>query len=401
MSRIQKVVVMGRTITFDLENVRPLPPQEDQFPSISSLALDVAGNCNMRCAYCAESLTLPKRMSMDPDILHLAVEKLFKWSKPGTGVSVHFGSGEPLLQPGAVKAAGILAKRRALEQNRPLSLYLTTNGTPLTPRIIKWLAEGGWEVKVSLDGPEEIHNRFRRMGNGRATYAKIERNVRTLSSIIPDRFSTTSVLCKDTDPAQVFYGIAGLGVRRIELVPVASRENAPFLLDVKDFEAYRRFIREYAKKAARSRSLPMNIRFRKRLQRVVGFGNSQIACGAGRNFFAVGPDGALYPCFRFIGINDYRLGDLSSGIKKRAVGRFAIGPGKPYSKRKECRRCWAAPLCDGPCFACVELIGKGSPSPGFCEMTRADCEAALWLADVLRKKNPEKLARLVGINLGI
>jgi hypothetical protein len=49
----------------------------------------------------------------------------------------------------------------------------------------------------------------------------------------------------------------------------------------------------------------------------------------------------------------------------------------------------------------VELIGKGSPQAGFCQMTRADCEAALWLADVLRAKNPKKLAQLVGIDLGI
>jgi uncharacterized protein len=401
MSGIHKLVVMGRTINFDPADVRPLPPREDQFPSISSLALDVAGTCNMRCAYCAESMTLPKRMPMDPGILNLAIEKLFEWSKPGSGVSIHFGSGEPLLQADAVKDAGNLAKKMAREQKRPLSLHLTTNGTPLTPQIIKWLAKSGWEVKVSVDGPKEVHDRFRRTANGEGTYSRIERSVRTLSSIIPDRFSTTSVLCKNINPAQVFYGIARLGVRRIEMVPVAAKENSPFLLGPKDWGAYRRFIRDYAEKTVRSRSLPMNIRFRKRLQRVVGLGNSQIACGAGRNFFAAGPEGALYPCFRFVGIEAYRLGDLSSGIKKSAVGRFALGPGRPYSKRKGCRQCWAAPLCDGPCFAGVELIGKGSSPAGFCEMTRADCEAALWLADVLRRKNPKKLALLVGIDLSL
>jgi uncharacterized protein len=218
---------------------------------------------------------------------------------------------------------------------------------------------------------------------------------------MPARFSTTSVLCNGTDPAQVFYGIARLGVQQIEIVPAATREDSPFLLNATDFEAYRRFIYEYVKKALRTRNLPMNIRFRKRLQRVSGLGNSQVACGAGRNFFAAGPDGSVYPCFRFVGIEDYRLGDLSTGIKKEAVERFALGPGRPYSKRKECRRCWAAPLCDGPCFAGAELIGKGSPPPGFCEMTRTDCEAALWLADVLRVKNPKKLAHLIGIDLGI
>jgi len=393
--------VLGRTIAFDPASIGPLPPHEDQFPSISSLALDVAGGCNMRCAYCAESITLPKRMPMDPEILARSVEMLFKGSRPDSGVSVHFGSGEPLLQPRAVKAAGKLAKKLARDQNRPLSLYLTTNGTQLTSQIVKWLVHGGWEVKVSMDGPREVHDRFRRGADGSGTYAKIEENVRVLASLIPDRFSTTSVLCKGTDPGEAFYGIARLGVRKIELVPVAAPENSAFSLGGKDIIADRRFLLDYAKKAARSRAPSVNIRFRKRLQRVLGLGNSQVACGAGRNFFAVSPEGSIYPCFRFIGVVDYRLGDLTSGIQKRAAGLFALGPGRPYNKRKECRRCWAASLCDGPCFACVELIGKGSPQAGFCQMTRADCEAALWLADVLRAKNPKKLAQLVGIDLGI
>jgi uncharacterized protein len=355
----------------------------------------------MRCAYCAESLTQPKRKPMEPAMVNLAIERLFEWSWPGSALSIHFGSGEPLLNPAVVKLAGTTARRMARKQKRPLSLHLTTNGTVLTPAISRWLIDGGWEVKVSLDGPRTIHDRYRRRGDGTETYAAIAENVRTLSSLISHRLSATAVLCRGADPAKVFYGIARLGIRQIETVPVVAPAGSSFLPGEADFEAYRRFICDYARRAVRSRSLPLNIRFRKRLQRIIGLGNSQIACGAGRNFFAVASDGAFYPCFRFVGIDDFRLGDLSSGFDGDAVRRFSLGPGRPYGRRKECQRCWAAPLCDGPCFACVELIGDGAPSPGFCETTRADCEAALWLADVLREKNAEKLARLVGIELGI
>lgn len=401
MPSIEHFRIMGRAIDFDSSYLRPLAPKEERFPCISSLALDVSGGCNMKCVYCAESMTLPKRIPMDRKILIRSVEMLFQRSQPGSALSIHFGSGEPLLQSGAVKTAGKLAKKLAREQSRPLSLHLTTNGTQLNRRTIQWLVDDAWEVKVSLDGPREVHDQFRRGRNGKGTYARIERDVRTLSSKIPERLSTTSVLCKGTDPAKVFYAIARLGVRRIDLVPAAAPRDSSFLLGEADLNEYRRFTLDYAKKLAKGRGMPVSIRFRKRLQRVLGLGNSQVACGAGRTFFAVGPEGALYPCMRFLGIEKYKLGDIRSGIGQGAVGRFAFGPGRPYPKRKACRRCWAAPLCDGPCFACAELMGGGSPLPGFCEMIRADCEGALWLADVLRAKNPKKLCSLAGINLEI
>lgn len=397
---IQQLTVMGREIEFDPASIRPLPLDEERFPDFSSLAIDVSGGCNLKCAYCAESMTLPKRVPMDREVLVRSVEMLFEWSDPGSRLSIHFGSGEPLLQPESVKAAGKLARRMARGKNRELSLFLTTNGTLLDARIIKWLVDDAWEVKVSLDGPREVHDRFRRDGSGSGTFDRIERHVRTLSKKIPERFSTTSVLCKGSDPAQIFYEIAALGVRTMELVPVAAPRGAVFLPGATETNAYRAFILDYAKRVARSKEMPTCTRFQSQLRRVLGIGNMQIACGAGRTLFAMGPEGGLYPCYRFVGLEKFKLGDLHTGLRKEAVQHFAAGCARPTPQRVECGQCWASPLCDGPCFAVSELLGNGSPPPGFCEMTRADCEAALWLADTLRARQPKKLCRLAGIHLG-
>jgi uncharacterized protein len=396
---IQQLTVMGREIMFDPAPVRPSPPEEERFPEITSLAIDVSGGCNLKCGYCAESMTLPQRAPMDRELLALSVERLFEWSDPGARLSIFFGSGEPLLQPESVKAAGKLARRMARKNNRDLSLFLTTNGTLLDARTLRWLAADGWEVKVSLDGPREVHDRFRMDGLGSGTYDRIERHVRTLSRKIPERFSTTSVLCKGSDPAHIFHAIAGLGVRTMEIVPAAAPPGAAFLPGETEMEGYRAFILAYAKKAAKYRQIPVLTRFQTRLRRVLGIGNQQIACGAGRTLFAVGPRGGLYPCYRFVGLDEFKLGELQAGLSNEAVQRFTTRCARPSSEREQCRRCWASPLCDGPCFAGAALIGKGSPPPGFCEMIRADCEAALWLADTLRVKKPKKLCHLAGIHL--
>jgi hypothetical protein len=43
---------------------------------------------------------------------------------------------------------------------------------------------------------------------------------------------------------------------------------------------------------------------------------------------------------------------------------------------------------------------NGEPSPDYCGMVRADCEAAVWLAQTLRDMDPERLVELVGIHMG-
>ncbi len=393
--------LLGREVTFDPLSVSPPPlPKDVSSLKITSMALDVSGCCNLRCVYCAEAATLPSRPAMPRHVLHHAVDAIFEWSPRGTGVSLHLGSGEALLHPQAVREIGRRARKLAQSQRRPLALYLTTNGTRLTGTIIRWLIDEGWNVKISIDGGAEIHDRYRVDREGRGTFRRIERAVRTLSMEIPERFSTTSVICRGTDPRQVFYDIAAMGVKRIELVPVAAPHSSHLTLCEDDLVAYRRFIFDYVQRIARGEDVPTHIRFQKRLQRALGYGNTRVPCGAGRNFLAIGSDGTLYPCFRFVGLRHYQLGGLDSGPDPERIQWFVDGPGRPYQQRTACRECWAAPLCGGPCFACAELLGQsnGSPSPDYCSMVRSESEAAIWLASILQEE-PHRLLELLGVQL--
>jgi uncharacterized protein len=252
---------------------------------------------------------------------------------------------------------------------------------------------------MSLDGPREIHDRFRRDSHNRGTFDRIRKHVCNLSKRIPERFSATAVLCKGSDPEQIYNEIAGLGVCTMELVPLAAYKNSPLIPGEAEVARYRDFIFRYAERVLKAGDMPVITRFQTRLRRVMGIGNRQIACWAGRKFFAAGADGSLYPCYRFIGLEEFRLGNIREGLCHEAIKRFTGGGARPSAERVQCAQCWALPLCDGPCFACTELIGNGSPLPGFCEMVMADCEAALWLSNTLREKEPERLCHLAGINL--
>jgi uncharacterized protein len=384
-------------VIFESNPIQPREiPAKKMFP-IRAIALDISGECNMHCIYCAERATLPPRLPMSKETLRQVITTVFHWFPKDVKVSIHLGSGEPLLQPDLVHEIGVQAQKLAKINQNTLELFLTTNGTLLNETICNWLVADGWHVKISLDGNAQIHNHNR----GPETYAIIEKYVRFFAKTLPEKFSTTSVLCHGTDPSEVFNSIASLGVKRIEIVPVVAESPSPFLLQKDDITNYRTFISNYVKRIAKGEKVPVLIGFIKKLQRVMGLGNSRISCGAGRNFFTIAADKAIYPCFRFVGLEKFQLGHLHDGLNEKLTFQFQTDTGKPYNLYETCTTCWAAPICGGPCFASAWLLSQeiGEAPVSYCEQIKADSEAAIWLHQKLYKKNPEKLVNLLGISI--
>jgi uncharacterized protein len=332
---------------------------------------------------------------MSEKILNAAWHMLFPDGIPRTGSSIRLGSGEPLLAFDLLKSLAELIRQSGgcAAEDRP-AVFLTTNGTLAGKEIRDWLVMSGWHVKLSLDGPGFVHDRWRVTRSGNGTFSQVSATVAELARRMPDRFSVTAVLCRGADPKLVFQGIADLGVRRIELVPVAHRDES-ILPGQEELRLYQRFVNEYAMSYtdAQDRNLPRLVRFENCVQRVLGYNRCRVSCGAGRTFVGVGPGGALYPCFRFVGIESYRLGGLPEGLDSQAASAFERGAGRTYEQRIPCSRCWAGPLCGGPCFAVAEMFGKtpGEPLELHCAYTRANIQSARWLVDRLREGDPERL----------
>lgn len=372
---------------FDAKDLVPPPLPAGPFP-VSALALDVAGACNLSCRYCAEAATQPRRRPMPAATLEAAWRLLFPDGRPRQGQSIRLGSGEPLRAfPLLRKLAEMIDQAGgSAAEGRP-AVFLTTNGTLAGPEIRDWLVASGWHVKVSLDGPQPIHDRWRVTPSGTGTFEPVSAVVADLARRMPERLSVTAVLCRGADPEQVFEAIAGLGVRRIELVPVAHQDPA-VLPDQQDVEGYERFLQRYVRRFRNEPAIPMLVRFQNCVQRAMGYDLRSVPCGAGRSFFGVGPDGEIYPCFRFIGVEGYRLGRLPDGLDTKATAAFEKGAGRPYLERTPCQRCWASPLCGGPCFAISEMFGQLDIH---CAYTRADARVAVRMVNDLAQRDPERL----------
>ena len=368
------------------------PPLHDGPWAVSSIALDVSGRCNLACRYCAESGTQPARPAISEETLKAALQLLSTQQPTGTR-SIRLGSGEPLLALPRLRQISEFAER--FQGPRPLT-FVTTNGTLATEEVRDWLVEAGWNVKISLDGPKAIQDNWRVSPSGGGTFDLISEAVIDLTRRLPpNRFSVTAVLCRGTDPGEAFEGIAALGVQRIELVPVVHSDPS-MLPDRDDIAKYEQFVMAYARRHLESdgrADIPELAQFKRYVLRLMGYDLWRTTCGAGRNFVGVGSDGAIYPCFRFIGVERYRIGQLGDGIDQQAALAFQRDAGRAYDQRAACRECWAAPLCGGPCFACAEMfgLGDGAPIPFHCAYELADAKAAVWLVDQLRQHDPDRL----------
>jgi radical SAM protein with 4Fe4S-binding SPASM domain len=100
-------------------------------------------------------------------------------------------------------------------------------------------------------------------------------------------------------------------------------------------------------------------------------------------YMAVAPDGALFPCHQFAGIEEFRIGNVFQGILRDDIGK-TFQKNHVLSK-PACRGCWARFYCGGGCHANAwRQNGRLSqPYEIGCILERKRLECALFLQVML------------------
>ncbi|MFQ6119305.1 MAG: radical SAM protein [Methanosarcinales archaeon] len=150
--------------------------------NLGQLILEITERCNQRCKYCSFSgRYLFKRAHGTKDISFETAKKAVdffmerseksKNKKPNIG----FYGGEPLLKFELIKRIIDYIK-----YNNKFGRYrfsLTTNGTLLHKEIVDYLDKNDISITISLDGPKNIHDRYRVFRNGKGTFDIIIKNI--------------------------------------------------------------------------------------------------------------------------------------------------------------------------------------------------------------------------------
>ena len=140
--------------------------------------------CNLRCKYCyyLEKQKLYSNCK-NQIITDSMLEKFIKeYIEAQTSPSVLFTwhGGETLMRPIAFYKRA-LELQRIYARGRRIDNCIQTNGTLLTPEWCKFFKENGFLVGVSIDGPQEFHDEYRRSATNQPTFYKVMRGIDLLN----------------------------------------------------------------------------------------------------------------------------------------------------------------------------------------------------------------------------
>ena len=354
------------------------------------LVLEATHACNLACRSCFVRNYYPEQGGMMPmDTARRAVDLL----SPKQSIAVGFFGGEPLLNWDLITGVTAYVKDLTAKRGVDRTLHITTNATLLDDERIRFLDENGFSLIVSLDGPEEIHNRMRPAKNAalnsqQATVANLRKfKGRGLARRTTLR-STFTGAGIDMLPrieylnALIEDGCAGhMSVEACSLNETACLrlpDGHPLSLTRSHYEA---LAQEYHLAAnwyvaqVRAGKRPSLQQFAWALRRLLYTQHSCTECGAGCGYLSVDPGGHLFACHRE---GKSIIGHLDTGVDEELRAKWKDN--RLYT-RPDCIACPIKYLCGGGCrmnsLDRYDDIRK--PDELDCFLKRRMFEEALWI----------------------
>ena len=334
------------------EKSLPAPLEPKNVP-LSTLVLEVAQDCNLRCTYCyAEAGTYGAAPCLlAPGTARNAVRYLLGNSGDREHVTLVFFGGEPLLNMQAVRAATSEAISYGGKIGKEVRFSLTTNGTLLDPEIVTFLHANRVSVTVSMDGPRHVHDRNRPDEKGNGSYSEIVSRLGPLleDSPVPVAARVTLVPNQWRRAVEVFDHLVGLGFHEVGISPVSPVSKALLPTACQEAELLKGFgllARRFVADAGKGLVMPFSniLDLLGRLH--LGY-TRHVSCGAGFGYMAMDAKGRFFPCHRLAGQTDFCVGSLQTGIDTDRINSCLDSLNN--GRKQRCSKCWARTLCAGGC----------------------------------------------------
>jgi len=227
-------------------------PDEARLPLGSVLVKPAGPDCNLRCAYCfylrKAALFGGPRHRMSEAVLDLTVRKALEAG--ARRVAFGWQGGEPTLMGLDFFRRAVDLQRKYRRPRQEVANGLQTNGFVVDEAWCDFLREQRFLVGLSLDGPEHVHDRYRRTADGRGTF----RRVREAAGRMLAAGVEVNALVVINDYSARFAGeiydfLKEVGFRHMQFIPCVEPHpekpgrTAPFTVSAR---AYGRFLCEVA-----------------------------------------------------------------------------------------------------------------------------------------------------------
>ena len=348
---------------------------ESKLREFQIFAKPVGAACNLKCSYCyyldKQALHRGSRSSViTDDLLERYIIQHIEASTEET-ISFSWHGGEPLMAGMLTFRKIVALQKKHKPDGRTIINGIQTNGTLIDKEWASFLAAENFVVGLSIDGPGDLHNSYRKTADNKATLQRALNGY----EILCNHGIVCEILCvvhagNVKYPLVVYNFFKHLGAKYITFLPlvvkrpgnksgvsrvsVPSPEFGSFLSTVfdewveKDIGLIKVQIFEEAIRPAFNQEHTLCI-FKEK-------------CGG---VPVIESNGDFYSCDHYVD-NDHRIGNIKNGSISGFLDsekQLAFGEVKLKSLPQYCKTCEVRPMCNGECPK-NRLISTPDGEPG-------------------------------------
>lgn len=336
--------------------------------------------CNLRCKYCyylekAKLYPQANNRSDDYKMLDEMLESYIKnyiASQPTDNPEVLFAwhGGEPTLLglPFFEKAVALQQK---YGDGRKMTNSLQTNGMFIDDAWAAFFKKHNFLIGISIDGPEDLHDAYRKNQNGQGSWSRVMKSVELLKKQGVE-FNTLTVINRlnAEDPLRVYEFLKSIGSDYMQFTPIqdrcATNENETLRLVANDYTGeaivtdesvlpgqWGYFLIQVFDQWIKNDVGKIFVRqFECAVEAWCGYNPTDCimsnSCG---DALVMEHNGDVYSCDHFV-YPQFKLGNiLQTPLLQMAAAtrQKQFGNQKSSTLSKQCRQCKYRPACNGEC----------------------------------------------------
>lgn len=300
-----------------------IPATDYPHKRLSSVLVKPSGpDCNLNCEYCfylekSELFTETRKHRMSEKTLEVLIRQVMQQS--GGHVSFGWQGGEPTLMGLDFYKKAVTFQQR-YGSGRIVGNGLQTNGLLLDQEWAEFLKDNNFLVGISLDGPQHIHDSYRKHSNGKPSWDQVVKKAKMLL----EAGVQVNVLTVVNDysvqfPEEIYKFHKSLGFEYMQFIPIVEtdpddrRRAAQYSVDPESYGTFLTRLFDLWQADFRNGRATTSIRhFDSVFLSYVGMESPECTllkeCG---NYVVVEHNGDVYSCDFFVE-DSWKLGNLDN-----------------------------------------------------------------------------------------